>query len=127
MGFEVAVAVDGAVTVTLTEFDRVWCWRRAVTFAHDQIAAVAIERRDLLEGRIEHRAFGYGTHDGARRPGRRRVGSMLGRGARGPVFWAAGPGPPYTKLLVLHTTGHKFVGAVLEVEDLDAAAARLSS
>lgn len=50
--------------------------------------------------------IGFGAHDGAKHPGRRRVGVMMGRDVAGQQFWAVGPSGPDEPL------------AVLDVEDL---------
>ena len=126
MAFEVTITPDRGVTVSLTGAERFCLWRRQIEFAAAQIRAVDVMPRGGMEVAIDHRAFGIGTHVGEKRPGRRRVGSMLGRNARGPVFWAVSAGGPEVELLVLSLADHRFVRAVLEVPDPHGVASRLS-
>lgn len=125
MAFAVAVT-DDEVRVDLTGWDRMHCWRRRQVFARSLIRAARVDGRGPLEERIQHRAWGYGTHDGGKRPGRRRVGSMLGPAARGAQFWAVSAGPADATLLVLELAGGSFVRAVLEVDDPHDTAAQLT-
>jgi len=116
----VAVLIEAngaAVTVELSGWDRVMNWRRRVQFESGTIATVSVVDRSSLEQMIDHRALGWGTHNGLKRPGRRRIGSMLGRGVSGKQFWAVQPGPGSLPLVVLDLNDHEFQRAVLEVDD----------
>lgn len=75
--------------------------RRTLTVPRDRIECASVASRGELEQRVDHRVLGVGPHDGQRRPGRRRVGSMLGRDVRGLQFWAVDAGPPSQRLVVL--------------------------
>ncbi|MCB9390934.1 MAG: hypothetical protein H6512_15630 [Acidimicrobiia bacterium] len=108
---------DDSVLVVLNGWDRILNWRRAIEFKSDTITAVRLADRAALELLIDHRAFGWGTHDGSKRPGHRRVGTMLGRGVPGKQFWAVGAGSSTTQLVVLDLQHHEFARAVLEVHD----------
>ena len=126
MAFEVTIAPGSGVAVSFRGAERVCLWRRQVEFPVGKIRAAEVLPRGPMEATIDHRGFGIGTHNGEKRPGRRRVGSMLGRAARGPVFWAVGAGGPETELLVLSLADHRFVRAVLEVDDPHAAVEQLA-
>lgn len=95
-------------------------WRRSITFPADAIDSVSVADRSSLESLINHRALGYGTHNGSKRPGRRRVGTMLGRGVVGKQFWSVREGGGAMELVVLDLLDHEFVRAVLEVDDAQA-------
>ena len=92
-------------------------FRRIVEIDRANIAKAAVIQRHELEPRIDHRLLGIGTHFGWRYPGRRRVGSHLGRDVLGPQFWATARSGPELPLLVLDLTNHKFARAVLSVSD----------
>jgi len=113
------------VTVNLTGWDRIMCWRSHVEIPHDQIRSATLARRGDLESSIDHRLAGVGTHDGARRSGRRRVGSMMGRHITGKQFWAVGEGSPDAVLVVLDLKDHEFSRAVLAVSDADGSVERI--
>lgn len=116
MGFRVEED-DGDVTVSLSGWDWIMLWRRKVRFEASHIRRVSLIRRGVLERTVQHRELGVGTHDGARHPGRRRVGIMLGRGVVGGQFWAVPKGGPDSVMVVLDLEGHRFVRAVLDVAD----------
>ncbi|MCB0994508.1 MAG: hypothetical protein KDB21_05420 [Acidimicrobiales bacterium] len=126
MAFRIEVA-DDCLTVWLSGWDRLMNGRRRLRFESSAVRRVSVDARGPLEDEVEHRALGVGTHDGAKRPGRRRVGSMIGRAVVGRQFWAVGAGPPSTRLLVLDLGLPPFARAVLEVDDVDAVAARLTA
>lgn len=107
------------VRVVLTGWDRLYNWRRTVEIDRAHVAKAAVVQRQELESRIDHRQLGVGTHAGARYPGRRRVGTMLGRGVVGKQFWAAARSGPELPLLALDLIDHEFVRAVLAVGDGD--------
>jgi hypothetical protein len=106
-----------AVAVELSGWDRAMNWRRRIGFDVATIEGVSIADRSSLESVIDHRALGCGTHNGSKRPGRRRIGTMLGRGVPGKQFWSVRAGPGSSKLIVLDLVDHEFQRAVLEVED----------
>ena len=106
---------EGTLRVALTGWDRGMIWRRGVDFDRDNIARATVAERHELESLIDHRWLGFGTHDGAKRPGRRRVGLMMGRGMAGKQFWAVPRSGPELPVLVLGLLGHEFSRAVLAV------------
>ncbi len=116
MAFQVATT-GTSVAVELSGWDRAMNWRRRVEFDAEAISVVSVADRSSLEIMIDHRALGCGTHNGSKRPGRRRIGTMLGRGVPGKQFWAARKGPGSSQLVVLDLVGHEFVRAVLDVEE----------
>lgn len=117
------VRVDGAtVVVALRGWDRIMNWRRSFMLRPTDIRSVSVVDRAELESLIDHRAMGWGTHNGAKRPGRRRIGTMLGRSVAGKQFWAVPSGPGSERLLVLDLRGHDSPRAVLAVADPEAAA-----
>jgi len=100
-------------------------WRRSVVFPLADVIAVDVEDRSLMEERIKHRALGCGTHNGEKRPNRKRVGSMLADGLAGKEFWAATAGSGVDPLLVLKLRNSDFVSAVLTVDNPQALATEL--
>ena len=102
------VADDDAITVVLRRFARIMNWRRTVVVERSSIVATTVAERGELEPLIDHRWLGFGTHDGDRRPGRTRIGTMLGRGVPGKQFWAVSAGRPETELLVVDLRTHEF-------------------
>ncbi len=121
MAFEVDVG-EGAIVVELNGWDRAMNWCRHVAIDLSQIRSVSVVERAELERLIDHRANGCGTHNGSKRPGRRRVGTMLGRSVAGKQFWAVTAGPKSDRLLVLDLADHEFARAVVAVDDADAVA-----
>lgn len=113
MAFAVTCA-DGALRIDLSGWDRLLTRRRMLTVDLGAVSAARIEQRVTLEAAIEHRVTGVGTHDGRRRPGRRRVGRMLGRGVSGEQFWAVSAGAT-DRLLVLDVSSGAFVRVVVDV------------
>ncbi len=113
------------MVVRLSGWDRATNWRRTVEFQLEAVATVGLEQRRVLEELIDHRAVGIGTHDGARRPNRRRVGTMLGRGVDGKQFWAVPSGRASQPVLVLDQTHGEFDRVVLMVHDPAAVAAEI--
>ena len=81
-----------ALTVELSGWDRLFTWRRSLVVDLAAVRSAVIESRGTIEAEIDHRAAGFGTHNGGTRPGRRRVGVMLGRGVAGRQFWAVSAG-----------------------------------
>lgn len=124
MGFSVETT-NSSLTVRLTGWDRAMNWRQHVTFPLSRVAAVRVEARSALEPSVQHRERGCGTHNGAKRPNKRRVGTMVGRGIAGKQFWAVAASAPDCGLLVLDLADHAFVRAVLEVPNPKAVAAEL--
>ena len=126
MAFEVRQA-DGALVVELTGWDRAINWRRSVKLEPDDVRGVSVVDRAAIESMIDHRARGFGTHNGSKRPGRRRVGTMLGRSVAGPQFWAVPAGLGTDRLVVLDLEGGSsgFARAVVAVDDPDALAKAL--
>lgn len=92
-------------------------WRRNLEFDLDIVTTVGVEERTSLEDSIDHRALGCGTHNGTKRPNRRRVGTMLGREVDGKQFWAVAASRGTVSLLVLSLRDSDFKRAVLMVED----------
>lgn len=115
------------VRVDLTGWDRVMNWRRSIDFPCSTLVAASVVERSSLEILIDHRSLGLGTHDGARRPGRRRVGTMLGRDSAGKQFWAVTAGPSTDLVLVVHLQDHEFTRAVLAVDDPTTMASKLGA
>lgn len=92
MSFQVNTTADRLV-VSLRGFDRLLCWRRAVSLPFAAITAVRRVDRAEVEATLDHRLFGVGSHRGDRHQGRRRVGAFMGREtAAGCQFWAVGQG-----------------------------------
>lgn len=100
--------------VELSGWDRLFTWRRSLVVDLATVRSAFIESRGALEADIDHRAAGFGTHNGGKRPGRRRVGAMLGRGVPGRQFWAVSAGAPTVHLLVLEPESGPFARVVLE-------------
>lgn len=113
VSFELACA-SGAVRVELSGWDRVFTWRRSLVVDLATVRSAFTESREALEVDIDHRSAGFGTHNGGKRPGRRRVGAMLGRGVPGRQFWAVTAGAPTVRLLVLEPESGPFARVVLE-------------
>ena len=105
--------------VALSGWDCIFNGCRVVEIDRANVAKRAVVQRHELESRIDHRQLGFGTHAGARHPGRRRVGTQLGRGVVGPQFWATARSGPELPLLVLDLINHEFARAVLAVSELD--------
>ena len=115
MAFKVTCE-NGVLRIGLSGWDRLMTWRRALHIDLSTVRSASVEERALLEAGVDHRSAGTGTHDGRRRPGRRRVGSMLGRGVQGSQFWAVSSGPPTARLLVLDLQSGPFARVVLEAD-----------
>lgn len=125
MGFNVEL-VPGSVIVELTGWDMVANLRRRVEVDVTQILDVSVERRADVEELIDHRVLGVGMHMGKKRPNRRRVGTMLGRGVSGNQFWAVPSSDGSRSLLVVDlSTDNRFQRVVLAVDDPDDFAAAL--
>lgn len=118
VAFDISTNHD-VVVVELRGWDRAMNGRRRVEFEPATITSVSVADRAALEPLIDHRALGCGTHNGSKRPGGRRIGTMLGRGVPGKQFWAVRAGPSTSRLVVLHLVGHEFQRAVIEVDDPD--------
>ena len=116
MGFDVRVGSD-ALTITLSGWDRAMNWRQRIVFAKATISRVDLVDRASLERLIDHRALGVGTHNGERHPGRRRVGTMLGRGRAGKQFWAVPASDGSTPVVVIDLRDGEFTRTVLAVTD----------
>lgn len=115
VAFEV-ICTSRALRVELSGLDRLLTWRRSLVVELAAVSAAFIDSRSTLEADVDHRVAGFGTHNGGRRPGRRRVGTMLGRAVVGPQFWAASSGPSTSRLLVLDLESGPFARMVLEVD-----------
>lgn len=113
--------------VVLSGMDCVFNGRRIVEIDRADVARAAVVQRHELESRVDHRQLGFGTHAGERYPGRRRVGTQLGRGVVGPQFWATARSGPELPLLVLDLIDHEFARAVLAVSETDVIDALLGS
>ena len=116
MGFAARITTDGII-VELSGWARLCCWRRAFEIPAEQIGTACVRQRGELEPSIQHREYGIGTHDGSKRPGRTRLGAMLGRGVRGSQLWAVSAGPAERELVVAELTDGRFRRAVIEVDD----------
>ena len=117
MGFNVGL-VPGSVIVELTGWDMVANMRRRVEVDVTQILDVSVKRRADVEELIDHRMLGVGMHMGKKRPNRRRVGTMLGRGVSGKQFWAVPSSDGSRSLLVVDlSTNNGFQRVVLAVAD----------
>lgn len=116
MSFQIQVS-DGGVAVELGGWDLAMNWRRRIEITQQQIEAARIATRSLLEQKIDHRAIGCGTHNGAERPNERRTGTMLGRDVDGKQLWMVEAGPGDRPLVVLDLADHEYKRAVLEVAD----------
>ena len=126
MGFAVTISADG-ITIELSGWARLCCWRRSFVVPAEAIGTASVRQRGEVEMSIEHREYGVGTHDGAKRPGRTRLGAMLGRGVRGSQLWAVSPGPPERELVVAELTDGRFRRAVIEIDDPAEAVATLQA
>lgn len=115
------------IRVRLSGWDRLVNGRRSVEVDRNEVAVAQVARRADLERLVDHRALGCGTHDGAKRPGRRRIGTMLGRGVEGTQFWATGASEADVELLVLDLHAHEFSRLVLAVDDPQRVAAALTT
>ncbi len=118
MAVEIALIGD-SVVVELSGWDRMMNWRSKIVFYYATIESCSILDRSSLENLIDHRKLGFGSHDGRKRPNRRRVGTMLGRSTAGEQFWAVPGGGGGDRLLVLDLQDHEFVRAVLATEPMD--------
>ena len=107
MAFRVQPSPAG-MTVVLTGVDRILVWRRSVTILTSHVRSAEAAERGALEALVDHRIAGIGPHDGGGRPGRRRVGFVLGRSVVGRQFWAVDKGPPDQRLLVVADPGAPF-------------------
>ncbi len=116
---------DASIAVLLKGWDRAMNGRRVVEFALGDVASIAVVQRSVLEATLTHRALGCGTHNGAKRPGGRRIGTMLGHGFGGKQFWAVPPTTEGSPLLVINMTDGEFQRAVLFVDDPETVAAAL--
>lgn len=119
MAFEIAVS-DSSVSVHLSGWHRLMVGRKVIQFESQAVRAVAVVERSELEPAITHRELGCGTHNGAKRPGRSRVGSMRAQGLAGKQFWSVSAGSESSKLALLDLVGHEYSQAVLEVGDPEA-------
>jgi hypothetical protein len=125
VGFSVRLVSDSMI-VELSGWDSVANLRRRVEVDVAQIVCVGVERRADLEALIDHRALGVGTHSGEKRPDRRRVGTMQGRGVPGKQFWAVPSGDGSRALLVVDLPAdHDVRRLVLAVDDPDDVAAAI--
>jgi hypothetical protein len=115
VAFEVT-CTSGVVRVELRGWDRLFTWRRSLVVDLATVRSASIESRGVLEAEIDHRAAGFGTHNGGKRPCRRRVGTMLGGAVRGRQFWAVSSGSSTVRLLVLDLESGPFARVVLEVD-----------
>ena len=114
------------MSVELTGWDSVANLRRRVEVDVRQIRSVRVESRADLEALIDHRALGIGTHMGEKRPNRRRVGTMQGRGLPGKQFWAVPSGRGSRFLLVVDLSADaEFQRVVIAVDDPEAVAAAI--
>ena len=125
LSFSVTVDGDG-LEVLLTGWDRLLNGRSAVRAPRASLRSVWVEERGSLEALVDSRVLGYGTHAGLRRPGRRRVGTMMGRGHVGRQFWAVAAGPDDQRLLVVDVTDGHFSQVIVQIADPDAAARLLA-
>lgn len=107
----------GGLRIELSGLDRAFGWRRTVVADQGEIVDAWATIRGALEPSIDRRLLGRGPHDGAFRPGRRRVGSMLGRGIGGRQFWAMPASGPELPILVLDLRDHEFLRIVAAVDD----------
>ena len=89
LSFDIAID-DSGLVVRLAGWDRLANWRGTVRVPRSAAQAAWVEERGILEALVQHRVVGMGTHAGGARPGRRRVGTMMGRGHVGRQFWAVG-------------------------------------
>lgn len=105
--------------VVLSGWDCLANGRRTVEFERADVVKAAVVERHELESRVDHRKLGIGTHFGWVYPGRRRIGTHLGRGVIGPQFWVTARSGPELPLLVLDLTDHEFARAVLAVSEPD--------
>lgn len=120
-------AAAGPLTITLSGLERALNWRTAVTIDRARVVDASATLRSALEPSIDRRVLGIGKHDGAFRPGRRRVGVMLGRGVDGKQFWAVPASGPELPVLVLDLADHEFRRIVLAIDDPYSQAAAIAS
>ena len=125
MAFRVEWA-DGALRIELSRWDRMGNFRRSVEIDRANVVSAAVFPRGELETKIDHRQIGIGAHFGWRWPGRRRVGTMLGRAVVGKQFWAVARSGPELPLLVLDLVDHEFVRVVIEMSEPEVTAALIA-
>jgi len=114
------------VIVTLTGWDLVVNLRRRLVVDVSAIRQVEVGPRSEVERLVDHRVLGIGTHDGERRPNRRRVGTMLGRGVSGKQFWAVPAGDGSHPLVVIDlSAAGDLARVVLGVDDPEEFAAAI--
>ncbi len=119
---------DGTLRIELSRWDRMGNFgRRAVWIDRANVVNAGVVPRGELEIKIDHRQLGIGPHFGWRWPGRRRVGTMLGRAVVGKQFWAVARSGPELPLLVLDLVDHEFVRVVIDASDSEAIAASIGS
>lgn len=119
MGFDVALSPQSLV-VELTRWDSAANLRRRLDIDLGTIEDVGVEPRAGLERLIDHRVLGIGAHVGERRPNRRRVGTMLGRGVSGKQFWAVPASEGSRRLVVVDLSPESEIRRlVLAVDDPD--------
>ena len=116
---------EGGVRIRLSRLDRAFNWRGSVVVRAGAITAAWATLRGGLEPALDRRILGRGPHDGAFRPGRRRVAAVLGRGVDGKQFWAVPASGTDLPLLVLDLHDHEFRRVVVAVDDPYAWARRL--
>jgi hypothetical protein len=126
MPFEIDTA-DGGLRIELSGLDRGFNWRNSVIVEPNAIAGAWATLRGALEPALDRRILGRGPHDGAFRPGRRRVAAVLGRGVDGKQFWAMRAGGTDMPLLVLDLRDHEFLRVVAAVDDPYATARTMTS
>jgi hypothetical protein len=108
---------DGGLRIGLSGLDAMFNWRRSVVVEPGSIAQAWGALRGGLEPALDRRILGRGPHDGAFRPGRRRVAAVLGRGVDGKQFWAVPAGGTEMPLLVVELRDHEFLRVVAAVDD----------
>lgn len=116
----VPFAIDdsgGGLRIELSRLDRAFNWRSSVVVPPEAIAAAWATLRGGLEPALDRRILGRGPHDGAFRPGRRRVAAVLGRGVDGKQFWAVPASGKDLPVLVLDLHDHEFLRVVAAVDD----------
>lgn len=124
MGFDVQLSSQSMI-VELTGWDRVANVRRRIEVDLADTRAVTVQQRADVERLVDHRALGVGTHDGARRPNRRRVGTMMGRSVTGKQFWAVPASDGSHPLVVLDLAAGDFQRIVVAVDNPTEVAAAL--
>jgi hypothetical protein len=121
------VGAAALLTIRLSGWAMAVNVRRTVEVGAGHVAGASATLRSALEPSIDRRVLGVGTHNGAARPNRTRIGTMLARGVDGRQFWAVRASGPELPVLVLDLRDHEFTRVVAAVADPYAVARDVSA